>query len=110
MLRNNKGYLLLECLLALVLLTAVFSICLPFINKSFQEHKSSKQLLYAIEEVDLIAVNFSLNNVPPADKEWERDGIMYTLLTKKGATDAYKFCIVFEGSNEKGYETCSHYQ
>ncbi len=110
MLLNNKGYVLLECLLSLVLLTSVFSICLPFIHKSYLEHKTSKQLLYAIAEVDLIAIQFSLNDIQPSNKKWEEEGTIYSLLTKKGVNNAYKFCVSFKGANEKEYTTCSSYQ
>lgn len=109
MLRNNKGYLLVECMMGLILFTAVTSICLPFIYKLYQEKKTTKQLLYAIEEADLAAARYGLNKIQEPDKMWVHHGTQYSLLTKKGAADEYELCVEFKGANGKDYKTCAGY-
>ncbi|KZE66404.1 hypothetical protein AWM68_08575 [Fictibacillus phosphorivorans] len=106
MLRNNKGYLLLEALFGVLLISAVFSICLPFIYVAYQEQKASKELLYAMTEVDLAAAKNSIGE-GVTEKEWVQEGIRYQLLTRKGVTDEYEICIAFHGSNQKEYTTCA---
>jgi type II secretory pathway pseudopilin PulG len=106
MLRNNKGYLLLEAMLSLMLITAVCSICLPFIYVSYQEQKTSKELLYAMTEADLAAANKGENKELHTEKEWIQEGVRYQL-TKKGVADEYETCITFKGSNDKEYITCA---
>ncbi|MDM5315928.1 hypothetical protein QUF49_07990 [Fictibacillus sp. b24] len=107
MLRNNKGYLLLEAMLGVLLISAVCSICLPFIYVAYQEQKASKELLYAMTEVDLAAAKNSEGQEEATEKEWSQDGIRYELKTRKGVTDEYEICITFNGSNHKEYTTCA---
>lgn len=107
MLRNNKGYLLLEAMLSLMLITAVCSICLPFIYVSYQEQKTSKELLYAMTEADLAAANKGENKELRTEKEWIQEGVRYQLITKKGVADEFETCITFKGSNHKEYITCA---
>jgi competence protein ComGC len=105
MLRSNKGYMLLESMLGLLLLSALASICLPYVYVLHQEQKTTKQLMYAFEEADRISVN----KVQVKDREWNQNGTFYSLLNKKGVTDEYAFCIQFKASNEKVYEVCASY-
>jgi hypothetical protein len=105
MLQNNKGYLLLESMLSLMLFSAIASICLPFVYILHQEQKTTKQLLYAIEEADRI----SINKIQMPDKEWKRNGVLFSSITKRGVTDEYEICIRFEASNKKEYTACSSY-
>lgn len=107
MLRNSKGYLLLEAMLSVLLISAVCSICLPFIHVAYQEQKTSKELLYAMTEVDLAAAIYSADEGTVTEKEWTQEGIRYHLLTRKGVTDEYEICIAFQGSNDKEYQTCA---
>jgi hypothetical protein len=111
MLRNNKGYLLLEAMLSLMLFTAVFSVCLPFIYVSFQEKRSSQELLYAMTEADTAAANSNRGHFEDNEREWVKEGIRYHLITKKGVLDEYESCITFTASNQREYKTCaSSYQ
>jgi type II secretory pathway component PulJ len=105
MLRSNKGYLLMESMLSLLLFSAIASICLPYISVLHQEQKTTEQLLYAIEEAD----RFSVNKIQVGDKEWARNGARYRLSTEKGVTDEYKVCIQFQAANQKEYTVCSSY-
>ncbi|MCM3730670.1 hypothetical protein M3196_03185 [Fictibacillus nanhaiensis] len=105
MLRSNKGYLLMESMLSLLLFSAIASICLPYISVLNQEQKTTEQLLYAIEEAD----RFSVNKIQAGDKEWARNGARYRLSTEKGVTDEYKVCIQFQAANQKEYTVCSSY-
>ncbi len=107
MLRNNKGYLLLEALFSVLLISVVFSICLPFINTSYREQKTSEQLLYAMTEADHAAASRSVTTLVTDEREWIDDGIVYKLKTRKGVTDEYETCISFRGSNQKEYTTCA---
>ncbi|MCM3716791.1 hypothetical protein [Fictibacillus phosphorivorans] len=104
MLRNNKGYLLLESMLGLLLFSAIASICLPYVYQLNQEQKTTRQLLYAIEEVDRL----SLLKFQDA-KEWIQNRTTYSLTTIKGVTDEYEICITFKGANRKEYKACSSY-
>jgi hypothetical protein len=97
--------MLLESMLGLLLLTAITSICLPYVYVLHQEQKTTEQLMYAFEEAERISVN----KVQVIDKEWNQNGTKYSLLNKKGVTDEYAFCIQFEASNEKEYEACASY-
>lgn len=106
MLRNNKGYLLLEALFGVLLISAVFSICLPFIYVAYQEQKASKELLYAMTVADIAAAKNSMGE-EVIEKEWVQDSIRYQLLTRKGVTDEYEICIAFLGSNHKEYTICA---
>ncbi|MBY6035519.1 hypothetical protein KUV80_02600 [Fictibacillus nanhaiensis] len=108
MLRNNKGYLLVESMFGLVLFSAVIGTCLPYIHLLYQEKKTTRQILYAIEEVDHVVAQYSIG-MSIDNKEWEEHGTNYTLLTKKGAADENELCISFEGSNEKSYKMCAGY-
>jgi type II secretory pathway component PulJ len=105
MLRNNNGYLLLESMLGLLLFSAIASICLPYVHILNQEQKTTRQLMFAIEEADRL----SLLKIQLHDMEWTQNGTSYSLLTKKGVTDEYEICITFEGANQKEYTACSSY-
>ncbi|WP_416728960.1 hypothetical protein [Fictibacillus sp. JL2B1089] len=107
MLQNNKGYLLIESMFSLVLISVVFSICLPFIYISYQEQRTSEQLLYAMTEADHAAGMRSMSQLIPDERYWLDNGIEYQLLTRKGVTDEYETCISFRGSNQKNYTTCA---
>jgi type II secretory pathway pseudopilin PulG len=107
MLQNNKGYLLIEAIFSLMLISVVFSICLPFIYISYQEQRTSEQLLYAMTEADFAAGMRSMSQLMPDERLWINNGIEYQLLTRKGVTDEYETCISFRGSNEKKYTTCA---
>ncbi|MED1863491.1 hypothetical protein P4V41_08520 [Fictibacillus nanhaiensis] len=107
MLQNNNGYLLLEAMFSVLLFSAVFSICLPFIYISYQEQKTSEQLLYAMTEVDHAAAMSSMKKLETDELVWIVDGIEYKLKTGKGVTDEYETCISFKASNQKDYKTCA---
>jgi type II secretory pathway pseudopilin PulG len=107
MLQNNKGYLLIEAMFSLLLISVVFSICLPFIYISYQEQRTSEQLLYAMTEADHAAGMRSMSQLMPDERYWVDNGIEYKLLTRKGVTNEYETCISFRGSNQKEYKTCA---
>ncbi|MGA4719438.1 hypothetical protein [Fictibacillus nanhaiensis] len=107
MLQNNKGYLLIEAMFSLLLISVVFSICLPFIYISYQEQRTSEQLLYAMTEADHAAGMRSMSQLMPDERYWIDNGIEYQLLTRKGVTNEYETCISFRGSNQKEYKTCA---
>lgn len=107
MLLNNKGYLLIEAMFSLLLISVVFSICLPFIYISYQEQRTSEQLLYAMTEADHAAGIRSISQRMSDERYWIDNGIEFQLLTRKGVTDEYETCISFRGSNQKNYTTCA---
>ncbi|MQR95607.1 hypothetical protein [Fictibacillus phosphorivorans] len=107
MLQNNKGYLLLEAMFGVLLISSMLSVCLPFIYISYQEQRTSEQLLYAMTEADHVARTRNMSKLMPDEREWIDDGIEYQLLTRKGGTDEYETCISFRGSNQKEYKTCA---
>lgn len=107
MLQNNKGYLLIEAMFSLLLISVVFSICLPFIYISYQEQRTSEQLLYAMTEADHAAGMRSMSPLMFEERYWIDNGIEYQLLTRKGVTNEYETCISFRGSNQKEYKTCA---
>ena len=107
MLLNNKGYLLIEAMFSLLLISVVFSICLPFIYISYQEQRTSEQLLFAMTEADHAAGMRSISQRMSDERYWIDNGIEFQLLTRKGVTDEYETCISFRGSNQKNYTTCA---
>ncbi len=107
MLQNNKGYLLIEAMFSVLVISVVFSICLPFIYISYQEQRTSEQILYAMTEADHSAGMRAISKHMPDERIWVEGGIEYRLLTQKGGTDEYETCISFKGSNQKEYTTCA---
>ncbi|MBH0160133.1 MULTISPECIES: hypothetical protein [Fictibacillus] len=107
MLKNNNGYLLIEAMFGVLLISVVFSICLPFLYISYQEQQTSEQLLYAMTEADHAAAMRSITRHETDEREWLVDGTEYKLKTRKGVTDEYKTCISFRGSNKKEYTACA---
>jgi hypothetical protein len=96
-------------MMSLLLFTAVSSICFPYIYKLYQEKKTTEQLLYAINEVDLAASVYGLNQMNIEDREWTHSGTTFSLLTSKGVKDDVEICVVFKGENGKNYRRCASY-
>ena len=109
MYRNNNGYLLIECMMGLVLFTAVSAMSIHFIYDIYKESKTTKQLLYAINEADFAAAKYGTAKSILENTEWEKLGTTYSLFQKKGVSDEYEICIVFKGENGKEYKTCASY-
>jgi hypothetical protein len=106
MFQNNKGYLLIECMMGLVLFTAVSAMSIHFIYDIYKESKTTRQFLYAVNEADFAAANYGIDKTPE-NKEWEQLGTTYLLKYKKGVSDEYEICIIFRGENGKKYKTCA---
>jgi hypothetical protein len=109
MLKNNKGYLLAECMMALFLFTAVSMICLPYVYTLYREKETNKQLMYTTEQIDLAVIQISITQTLPKDNKWVHSETEYKLINKKGGEDENTICIQFKGENGKNYEKCSGY-
>ena len=109
MLRKNEGYLLIECMMGLVLLTVISSFCLSYFYRLHQESKTTKQLVYAINEADAAAAKYGIDKYPLENKKWIHLGTEYTLSSIKGVMNEYTICIVFKGENGKEYKKCADY-
>jgi hypothetical protein len=107
MLKNNKGYLLVECMMGLLLFSVAVSVCFPLVNKLYQENQTTKQLLYAINEADSAIATYSLNHTVIADRRWNYLNTSYSLQTNNTAEEGYEICIVFQGANKKEYKKCA---
>ncbi|MDR7072715.1 hypothetical protein [Fictibacillus barbaricus] len=106
MFQNSKGYLLIECMMGLVIFTAVSAMSIHFVYDIYKESKTTRQLLYAVNEADFAAANYGFNKTLE-NKEWDQLGTTYLLKYQKGVSDEYEICIIFRGENGKEYKTCA---
>lgn len=106
MLRNNKGFFLAEAMVALLIITIVFSVSFPSLYKIQMEKMAIKETNQAINilQEQLIYWRIGQSSKP---LQVFKDGQIYHLTWHDRAASHEALCIYWKGSSQRNMSRCA---
>jgi prepilin-type N-terminal cleavage/methylation domain-containing protein len=110
-LKNSKGFSLLEVIAALAVFSFVVAAIVPFIVRIYEERITIEEERLALEilhnEIEMWLLEYT--HEPPEDDDISKHSTVFHMSTQsETSSEEVKFCISWNGSNERRYEKCGY--